>query len=335
MTETSLVFPQTDWETATPVELGIDPAALAAAQDILARPKSNSVAIVVVKGGKIISERYYQGFGPTDRCHLFSVTKSVLSALVGIALHEGYLKSIDQQIADFIPEAPNRAGFTPGMLTLRHLLTMSAGLAWQTARGGNEISIERMRRSPDWSQFLLSLPVNRQTLGNFHYCSGASHLLSIVLTRATGQSSCDFARQRLFEPLGIRRVECGSDWENDPQGNTVGGWGLHLTAREIARFGWLYTCNGQWADQTIVPEPWVSASTSPAKDTIQGYGYQWWLRQVGCERVFAGLGFGGQYLFCVPGRQMVVAILARAVPRWPDRWNVLEKLLSSRGGRGE
>ena len=177
--------------------------------------------------------------GRQDRHHLFSVTKSVLSSLVGIALQEGLLASPDQPVLDFFPEIHPDPANPLRLLTLRHLLAMASGLLWPR-KGWHEIMVERLRRSPDWVRFILDLPVRREDIGKFHYCSAASHLLSAVLTRAAGQSTCDYARQRLFAPLGIPDVQPGSDWETDPQGITLGGWGLHLSAREIARFGWLY-----------------------------------------------------------------------------------------------
>lgn len=329
MAETFSTFPGTDWETAAPQALALNADRLAAAGDMLARPGSNAAAFLVVRRGKIAWERYYQGAGSRDRHHLFSVTKSVLSSLVGIALQEGLLKSADQPVLDYFPEIHPDPADPLRLLTLRHLLAMASGLLWPR-KGWREIMVDRLRRSPDWVQFILGLPVRREEIGQFHYCSAASHLLSAIITRAAGQSACAYASQRLFAPLGIANVSHGSDWEADPQGITLGGWGLHLSAREIARFGWLYVSGGQWGGRPLVPEAWVRQSTRPAGEASPGYGYQWWLRSVGRYQVFAGLGVGGQYLFCIPEQEMVVVILSRFSHRWPDRWNVLEGLLAER-----
>jgi CubicO group peptidase (beta-lactamase class C family) len=336
MAETLSTFPGDDWETADPQALGLNAGKLAAAGEMLApagwglaRSGSNTIAFLVVRRGKIVWERYYQGTRNRDRTHLFSVTKSVLSSLVGIALQEGLLKNVDQPLLDYFPEIHPEPANPLGLLTLRHLLAMASGFFWPR-KGWHEVMVERLRRSPDWVQFILGLPVRREEIGKFHYCSIASHLLSAVLTRATGQSACAYAGQRLFAPLGIAEVVPGSGWEADPQGITLGGWGLHLSAREIARFGWLYVSGGRWNGHVLVPEAWVQQSTQPASQASRGYGYQWWLRSVGGQRIFAGLGVGGQYLFCIPEQQMVVVILSRFSSRWPDRWKVVEGLLAQR-----
>ena len=329
MPEAPFTFPGEDWETAAPHDLALNEHRLAAAAEMLSRPGSNAAAFLVVRRGKIAWERYYHDSGPQDRHHLFSVTKSVLSSLVGIALQEGLLASPDQLVLDFFPEIQPDPSDPLRLLTLRHLLAMASGLLWPR-KGWHEIMVERLRRSPDWVRFILDLPVRREELGKFHYCSAASHLLSAVLTRAAGLSTGAYAVSRLFAPLGITDVQPGSDWETDPQGITLGGWGLHLSAREIARFGWLYVTGGQWDGRDLVPAPWVGQSTHPASPTSPGYGYQWWLRPVGGCQVFAGLGVGGQYLFCVPEQQMVVVILSRFSSRWTDRWNIVEGLLAER-----
>lgn len=328
MSEELYTFPGDEWEIAGPQALALNAGKLASAGEMLAHPGSNVAAFLVVRRGKIAWEQVYHGSGRHDRHHLFSVTKSVISSLVGIALQEGLLKSIDQPVLDFFPEIHPDPSNALGLITLGHLLSMAAGLVWPR-KGWHEVMVERLRRSPDWVQFILGLPVRREDIGKFHYCSVASHLLSAVLTRAAGQNACDYARQRLFSPLGIADVASGSGWETDPQGITLGGWGLHLSAQEIARFGWLYLSGGQWHGRALVPETWVRQSTRPASPASPGYGYQWWLRPVGPYQVFAGLGVGGQYLFCIPEQQMVVVVLSRFSSRWTDRWNWLESLLAN------
>jgi CubicO group peptidase (beta-lactamase class C family) len=233
------IFPDPGWQTVSPQDAGLDPAALSAAADLLSRPHSNARAFLAARGGRIACERYYQGCAPADRLHLFSVTKSVMSALTGIALGEGALKSLEQRVVDFFPEVPAASAGPLGLLTLRHLLTMTTGMAWPGGRMGREPMFQRLVHSPDWARFILSVPVRREQVGVFHYNSAASHLLSLILPRATGQPACEYAAARLFAPLGIAPVVHGVDWDADPQGSSIGGWGLHLNARELARFGLL------------------------------------------------------------------------------------------------
>ncbi len=327
LSPSELLYPSSTWETIAPEDAGLDPQALSAAADLLGRPHSNARAFLVTRGGRIACERYYQGNPPENRLHLFSVTKSVVSALIGIALQEGALSSLDQRVVDFFPEIPISAANPLSLLTLRHLLTMTTGMAWPGGRMGREPMFARLVHAPDWARFILSVPVRRAEIGVFHYNSAASHLLSLILTRATGQTACAYAAERLFAPLGIAAVHPGTGWMEDPQGNSIGGWGLHLNARELARFGLLYLRGGKWTDREILPASWVQDSTNPAEEAGNGYGYQWWLRWVRGEKVFAGLGLGGQYLFCVPGRDLLVVILSQPASRWPDRWEVLDQLV--------
>jgi CubicO group peptidase (beta-lactamase class C family) len=330
MSDAGLVFPNSNWELSTPADAGLDPLALKAISQVLAGPGSNANALVVVRRGKIVWEQYFEGTGSQDRHHLFSITKSVISSLVGVALRRGEIQSVEQPISDFFP-GTNPAASPLSQLTVRHLLTMTTGMTWPRGSWAREPMIERMRLSPDWSQFILSLPIRRQEIGVFHYASASSHLLSVILTRATGINACAYAGRHLFGPLGIQPVISGADWETDPNHNTLGGWGLHLTARELARFGWLYICSGLWKGEEILPPGWVAESTQMQNGARAVYGYQWWLRQVAGEPVFAGLGAGGQFLFCLPRMETVVVILSRFARRWPDRWDLLERLLAQAG----
>jgi CubicO group peptidase (beta-lactamase class C family) len=328
MTEPAPTTPDFEWETSSPLDLGMDHSRLASAAQILAGPGSNAAAFIVIKQGKIVWEQYFEGAHPQDRHHLFSITKSVVSALIGIAQQAGILKNVDQPILDFFPEILLPAASPFASITLHHLLTMTSGLIWPHGSWGREPLVERMRLSPDWAQFILSLPIRREEIGVFHYSSASSHLLSAILTRAAGMNACNFAKKHLFAPLGISPVVDGTDWETDPNQNSLGGWGLHLSARELARIGWLYICDGQWHGKTIIPSVWVAESTLPPGENHAVYGYQWWLRQVAGERVLAGLGVGGQFMFCVPRQETVVVILSKFIRRWPDRWELLRKIIA-------
>lgn len=328
MADSAHVWPDPDWETTSPAAVGLSESVLASTTAVLKRPGSNVSAYLVIRSGRIAWEQYFDGVRSAHRHPLFSITKSVISALVGIAVQEKHLKSVDQLVAEFFPEFPLDSANPLGQLTVRHLLTMTCGLVWPRIGWGREPMVERMRKSPDWAHFILGVPVRRQEIGTFHYTSAASHLLSAILTRVTGQSACDYARSRLFAPLGIQEVAPGSDWESDPTYNSLGGWGLHLSARELARFGWLYACKGLWQNQAVVTAGWIEESTQRVNGIHTVYGYQWWLREMHGERIIAGLGVGGQFLFCVPDRELVVVILSRFIHHWPDRWEILNELLA-------
>jgi CubicO group peptidase (beta-lactamase class C family) len=292
-------------------------------------------ACLIVRHGQIVFERYYNGFGPDDTHLVASVTKSFTSALIGIAIEQGSIGGVDQNVLGYFPE------YTPGpheqlkqKLTVKHLLTMTAGFHWPRGPRGNEQLVDRMRRSKDWVAFILGLPVHERLIGKFQYNTAASHLLSAIITRSTGQCARDYAARYLLEPIGIepppavehtfRRAEVfrnRAGWPRDPQGNSTGGWGLDLKPRDMARFGYLYLNRGHWDGKQIIPTQWVEDST---KRHTPGYGYQWWLGEVNSVFVFSADGMGGSHIICVPEKELVVVIASKIDGRWRDRWPLIK-----------
>ncbi|MBN1889733.1 MAG: serine hydrolase [Thermoflexales bacterium] len=323
-------WPTQDWRQAEAAAVGMRTEALAAlAREVEARFESVN-ALLVGRSGYLVVENYYNGSGPGAAQVLASVTKSFTSTLVGIAIDKGYLAGVEQKVMDFFPEFEASArDDLKRELSLEHLLTMTAGFQWRSGARGYEPMLLRLWRSPDWTAFILGVPVRARLLGRFQYNSAASHLLSVILTRATGKCAREFANEHLFGPLGIGPLPAGDrdregqavQWVSDPQGNSTGGWGLNLTAVDMARFGFLYLNGGRWEDAQIVSSRWVEASTSPH---TPGYGYQWWLRDVHGVRVYAAVGRGGQHIFCLPDQDVVVVIASRPGGVWRDRWPLLE-----------
>jgi CubicO group peptidase (beta-lactamase class C family) len=296
-------------------------------------------AFLVVRRGYLVFERYFGRFGQEDTHLVASVTKSFISALVGIAIDRGYIEGVDQRVLDFFPDyTPGAGGPLKRQMTIRHLLTMTAGFQWRTGARSHELYLDRMRRSKDWVAFILDLPVRKRSVGTFQYNSGATHLLSAIITRSTGSCAQEFAAEHLFGPIGIDPPAGGmhhaysqadvfrntSGWPKDPQGNSIGGWGLVLKPRDMARFGYLYLNGGRWEGAQVVPEKWVEDSVSPH---TPGYGYQWWLREVGGVFVFSAVGDGGNHIFCIPQKDLVVAVASRPGGRWRDRWPLLEEFI--------
>jgi CubicO group peptidase (beta-lactamase class C family) len=201
--------------------------------------------------------------------------------------------------------------------------------------------LDRLRRSKDWVGFILGLPVRERSFGTFQYNSAASHLLSAIITRSTGRCAQEFAAEHLFEPIGmdppvanighsysqadVFRNRAGG-WPQDPQGNSIGGWGLVLKPRDMARFGYLYLNRGQWDGQQIISEKWIEDSISAH---TPGYGYQWWLRDLNGVFVFSAVGQGGNHIFCIPQEDLVVVVASKVGSRWRDRWPLLEELVSA------
>ena len=226
-----------------------------------------------MRRGYIVYEQYFNGSHVADSNNIASVSKSILSALFGIALDQGYFITAEDRIADYLPMYFSEVSDPRVLdLTIREMLTMTHGLAWV------ENETERfLNRSLDWVADILSLPLNIEPGIRFHYSTGASHVMSAVLTEATGMSTCEFAHRFLLEPLGIE----AEFWGVDPVGYFTGGHSVSMTARELARFGQLFLDEGRWQGEQVVPGWWVAASTSPRidiGDSYAGYGYYWWLK---------------------------------------------------------
>lgn len=258
-------------------------------------------SLIIMREGYIVYERYFNGSRAADSNNIASVSKSMLSALIGIAIDLGYFESTEDRIADYLPEYFVAAA-DPRLreLTLHHMLTMTHGLAWEEDQASRLLN-----RSDNWVADILSIPLSSEPGTQFLYSTGVSHLLSAVLTEATGMSACEFAHRFLFEPLGME----AEFWGVDPQGYFTGGHSVSMTAREVARFGQLFLDEGAWQGEQIVPGWWVAASTSPQIDignNYAGYGYYWWLNRIADYNMFSALGAGGQILHVIPELDIVL-----------------------------
>ncbi|MCP4135707.1 MAG: serine hydrolase [bacterium] len=324
-------WPTREWRAADP---GMDRDKLLDLDRALQSQYKSINGIVVVRKGYIVFEKYARGFGPDDTHSVASVTKSFISALIGIAIDAGYIKSADQKVLDFFPEyAPNADDIQKRSLTIKHLLTMTAPFSWKSNPRSEPLN--RLRRQKDWVQFILSLLGQNGQPGKFQYNSLGAHLLSAIISRATGMCAREFANERLFRPPGMREIPdhemksftqddvFGKEvtgWIKDPQGITTGGWGMTISPRDMARFGFLYLNRGIWEERKIISETWVHESTAPNSN---GYGYLWWLR--GDGSAFSADGAGGNHIFCIPGKDLVVAIASEMSARPRDRWELVKR----------
>jgi CubicO group peptidase (beta-lactamase class C family) len=288
-------------------------------------------AVLVTVGGRPVLERYYDSSAEATS-GVFSVTKSVMSILVGIALDEGDLGSVEQTLAELLPEyaatmAPEVAG-----VTLRQVLTMTAGLPEDTA-GSDPLPFET---ADDWIAAIVSGGLVRPPGEDFAYASAGSHLLSAILVEATGRSVLDYARERLFDPLGIDTDSAAEPlavienlpvyeaasfaWPVDPQGLHLGHTYLKINAPDMAKIGQLMLDDGRWDGEQIVSTQWVTESTRAQVATSGGstgdYGYQWWVTTANGLDAFAAVGFGGQLIEVVPDLRLVV-VVSSTVPDVP------------------
>ncbi len=295
-----------NWQSADPEMLGIDSQELADLLTTLHNDESGVNALLIMRHGIIAVEVYFAPFTAGSRQQLFSITKSVISALIGIALTEGKIESLDQPVLSFFPDRIfENVDARKERMTLRDLLTMSSGLEWHEAAPYTEDSLGRMVRSTDWVQFILDQPMAAEPGEVFAYNSGVSHLLSAILQQSTGKTAYAYAKEKLFEPMGFPAVP----WRTDPQGRSIGGWGLELTTREMAAIGYLYLHQGRWEGQQLVPVDWVAESTtrhSSEESGRLGYGYQWWTLPELSPTAYSAIGRLVQYIIVIPEQDAVV-----------------------------
>jgi CubicO group peptidase (beta-lactamase class C family) len=312
--------------------VGIDgPAIAKLVADIRAGKYSNVHSLLVLRSGKLVIEEYFQGederrgqslgnvrFDAATLHDLRSVSKSVTSALFGIALGSGAIRDLDAPVLSYFPEYRDLQTPERLRIRLRDVLSMTSGLEWdEDSRpyGNPENSETAMDAASDRYRFVLSRPIAAAPGERFRYSGGDTMLVVAVIERATKQRLSKYAEQVLFRPLGIEHHE----WITYPDGTAIAASGLRLLPRDMAKFGLLYMQRGQWRGTQVVPEAWVQASTSvQAKISdrpfgFQNYGYQWWLgtaRDDAHTPWIMAVGYGGQRIMLIPSRDLVMVMTA-------------------------
>lgn len=306
---------------ATPASLGIDPQGILHFLDGIEQrgynPRTGERgqhlhSFVLMRHGKVAAKGSWTPYRFQDPHYLYSLSKSFTSTAAGFAVEEGLLE-LDERVLDFFPDCDSPALTQHAReMTVRHLLTMSTGQETDTAPA--------MLRSPqgNWPAAFFSLPVLRPSGSYFLYNSGATYMVSAIVQQRTGQKLADYLQPRLFEPLGIPHPH----WDECPDGRNVGGWGLKLTAEDIARFGQFLLQRGNWEGRQLLSSQWIDAATSVQMDNsahsnpnranetadwVQGYGFQFWRCQ---HDGYRADGAGGQVCVVLPRQELVFACTA-------------------------
>jgi CubicO group peptidase (beta-lactamase class C family) len=340
MTLAAVEWPTEGWKTSTPESENVDAAVLEALHRDLASGKHGYVdGMLVIRNGRIVFEKSYEkdydrlfeGKGKPGAYNYYdpewhpyylrgplhtmqSVSKSVTSALIGIAKRKGQLPGLDAAVLALFKGFRTR-GDDPrwNAITLRDLLTMTSGIEWDESTvdyTDPRNSCASMEASENWVQFVLDQKMAAEPGTTFVYNSGVTELLAEILKASTGNDPEAYAKEHLFGPLGIKDWY----WKKTPTGLPDTEGGLYLTARDLAKIGYLYLKDGVWEGERVLPEGWVeashaptvSASTNPERE--RKYGFQWWLLPYeGKTRSWAAaaLGYGGQFLFVVPEYELV------------------------------
>jgi CubicO group peptidase (beta-lactamase class C family) len=277
-----------------------------------ARGFENLHALIVAQNGTVLTEHAFRGPALDRPVNIKSASKTVLSALVGIAIDKGVLQGVDQPVAPILKGSiPEGADERINQVSVGHLLSMRAGLERTSGRNyGAWIS------SPHWVRYVLSRPFVDEPGGRMLYSTGSTHLLSAVLTRAARRSTFELARDWLGEPLDIRIPP----WTRDPQGIYLGGNEMALSPRALLRFGEMYRQGGAIDGRRVVSEDWIRESWTPRTSspfTGDAYGYGWFLQTMRGHPVHYAWGYGGQMLYVVPS--LGLTIVMTSDPTEPSR----------------
>jgi CubicO group peptidase (beta-lactamase class C family) len=299
-------WPTKGWRTASPESQGVDSNLLENMLNIILKKNLYIDSALVARNGYIVLDAYRYGVHSNDTHNIYSSTKSVMSALIGIAIDKGYIKGVNQPVLDFFKkrDAKNLDANKKAM-TLEHLLTMTYL--------DNYKGLGEMRMSLDWVQFVIDLPMADPPGTRFEYCNGASFLLSAILQEQTGMNALKFAHKHLFGPLGISNVI----WPSNAQGITIGYGRLSMRPQDMAKIGYLYLNDGLWDGQRIISSQWIKESTRKHidADLLPGYGYQWWIVS---PSVYTSVGSYGQHIIVSPEKKMVVVFTSSLLDRKGD-----------------
>lgn len=302
-------WPTDEWKRASPESRGMDSQIILDALKETDFDRIRLHSLLVIKDGFIVSEVYRYPHTRETRHVVNSVTKSFTSALVGIAIGEGLIKNVRQKVLPFFDQsAVNTSDKRWKLLTVEDLLTMRSGLNWNDfadSRSALQNTFEGMVFSDSWSSYVLSTSMMVPPGLVFDYNTGNSQLLSEIIHRTSGGRGESFARERLFDPIGIKDYY----WRKDPRGVPAGGYGLAMRSEDIARLGFLYINNGRWNKRQIIPRNWVRRSVIPrtlSKMQVNPgahYAYHWWVIK---DTAYSAQGYGGQFLIVFPEKNLII-----------------------------
>lgn len=302
-------WPTKSWAISTPEEQGVDSAGLARLIETVGTRRQDS--LMIVRHGRIVAEAYYAPYVGGVSHDLRSVTKSVTGTLIAIALRDGFLDNADHPVVDYFSDRQiSNLDDNKKAMTIQSLLDMTSGIKWVEGAYTPEEPLLRMYASPDPTAFVLNQPMSGAPGSRFYYNSGNPYVLSALITKRTGRSALDFAKQELFEPLGITSAKWG---RVDAQGVTDGESGLWLSPHDMARIGYLYLRNGMWDGKQIIPASWVDRAGEGKVKATDGFQYanQWW--SLPGKGAYMARGRHSQMILVLP-KLDVVAVMTGVMP---------------------
>ena len=324
-------WPTTEWRSCKPEEVGMSSEKLYMAYEYAAQPQHVTNGLIVIKNGYIVGEEYLEGYQNSSLFSSYSIAKSFLSALIGMAINEGSIKSLDSFAYEYLPSwQVSGIDYRKKQITIRHLLAMSSGIEWNEDYSDPDNDIQRMVSSGDYLNYMLNKPMQYEPWIYWEYNTGNSVLLSGILQNASGVTTYNYGRQKMFNIIGTP----GLIWHSDEAGRTIGGWGVEATVRDYAKFGYLFLKNGEWDGQQVVPQDWVSLSTTQISSRINFYALHWWLLKgfedfegSGLpENIILAIGIHGQIIYIIPDYNIVIVKVSYNEDPTPDEWDHIQFL---------
>ena len=327
-------WPTIEWKTSSPLLQDFDPKSISEMFEFIQKKQFPIDCVVIVKNGYLIGEFYSSNTNEETISNIYSVTKSFTSALVGIAIDKGHIKSEKQTLGSIFPKNSVMKN-DPKLKDIRvqNLLIMTSGLKTRDNHLSNYSGVFALRNSKNWVDYIFSLGTEKKQGEYYNYSNGGSHILAAILTEITKVPVAKYAERHLFSHIGIKNYK----WEKDPQGINHGYSNLELSARDMAKLGLLYLNKGQWDEKQVISASWIEKSLKthsyPNKGRFNpfklypfnGYGYQWWSSETAWKadlsyrkawgmgnntveqpEYFLALGYEGQYVFVLPSHNMVV-----------------------------
>lgn len=313
---------QDNWELSSPKEQQMNSTTLSQLDKYINNNLPHLQSLLIARHGKLVFEQYFHGGSKNEMHNMQSITKSITSALVGIALKNKYLKTTNQKIIDFFPEVTADASIDKRIknITIYHLLTMSSGIVEGNAGWDKEVSPFKIA---------LQQQLKADPGMQFNYSSLAAHVFAGILFRATKDSLYDFANKNLFQPLGIKHVI----WYTDKNGMNLGCGSSLWESRDLLKIGQLYLNKGMWHGIEIIPKTYINQS---GKTQISGnffgtqinYGYMWFTETISGYNVFFAKGYGGQYLMVIPDLDMTILCTSDwHQPEYPEHHAIVKNYI--------
>jgi CubicO group peptidase (beta-lactamase class C family) len=294
-----IVFPGEEWAASAPEEQGMSSEKLTEVFETIDEWHPGTNSAIITRNGYIVAEMYRNGYDPEIKQWIYSATKSITTALIGIAADQGLLQK-DELIVDVFKDREiQNIDESKNSIMIKDLLTMRSGFEYN-----EQHSYASLLEADDPVQFMLDLPMGGAPDTAFNYSGGDSHLLSAVIQEKSGMSTADYSQEYLFDPLQINNI-----YFSEQNGVALGANGLAMTPRDMAKIGLLYLNNGKWESEQIISEEWIEESLTPAADELfRGgtyYGYQWYIDEIMEQTVYFAQGAYGQYIYIVPELHIV------------------------------